>query len=52
MIRNKPSTFADCVKWGRKKFETYYSNSVRQLLHNFPLDAKLKDGSAFRSLVP
>lgn len=46
-----PLTFEDCVYQARRKFETYYINSIKQLLHAFPIDHKNKeDGTLFWAL--
>lgn len=29
---------ADCVAWARLRFEELFNNTIRQLLHNFPID--------------
>lgn len=41
MLKNKPKSFDDCVVYARLKFESYYSNKAKQLLHSFPLDHKV-----------
>jgi ubiquitin-activating enzyme E1-like protein 2 len=45
VLENRPQTFADCVSFARIKFESYFTNLVLNLLHAFPLDTMLKDGS-------
>jgi ubiquitin-activating enzyme E1 len=45
-----PLTFADCIYQARRKFETYYVNSITQLLHAFPLEHKNDDGTLFWAL--
>jgi len=47
LIKKIPRNFDDCIHWGRIKFESYYKNSMLQLIHSFPLDHKLKDGTPF-----
>jgi len=34
----RPTSFADCVVWARLKFEELFTNNIKQLLFNFPLD--------------
>ena len=34
----RPQGFADCVAWARLRFEELFNNTIRQLLHNFPID--------------
>lgn len=42
-------TFLDCITMARLDFEEQFSNLLKQLLHNFPADAKTSDGNAFWS---
>ena len=44
MLRQKPATFADCVAVARAKFEHYFANGAKQLLHLFPPSHTVKDG--------
>lgn len=46
-LENRPKTFDDCIAFARIKFESYYSNLIKNLLHAFPLDTVLKDGTLF-----
>ena len=32
----RPKSWEDCVRWARCKWQTVYSNDIRQLLHCFP----------------
>ena len=34
----RPTSFADCVVWARLKFEELFTNNIKQLLFNFPLE--------------
>eukprot|EP00834_Sanchytrium_tribonematis_P002617 NODE_85_length_22232_cov_1.318619.p1 type:complete len:826 gc:universal NODE_85_length_22232_cov_1.318619:6612-4135(-) len=43
------STFEECVQWARLKFEDYFGNTIKQLLHVFPKDVKTKEGHLFWS---
>eukprot|EP01102_Stenamoeba_stenopodia_P009142 TRINITY_DN2682_c0_g1_i3.p1 TRINITY_DN2682_c0_g1~~TRINITY_DN2682_c0_g1_i3.p1 ORF type:complete len:1013 (-),score=251.98 TRINITY_DN2682_c0_g1_i3:98-3136(-) len=47
LLSQRPESFNKCIEYGRLKFERYYRNSILQLLHNFPLDHKMNDGSLF-----
>ena len=38
LLDDRPTEFADCVKWARLLFQEYYSNTISQLLFNFPPD--------------
>lgn len=42
--------FEDFIPWARKKFEKYFVNDVKQLLHVYPPEHKLKDGKLFWTL--
>ena len=46
---DKPSDFADCVRWARFIFEENFHNTIAQLLYNFPPDQKTTSGAAFWS---
>jgi ubiquitin-activating enzyme E1 len=41
--------FFRCVEWARLQFEDLFRNTILQLLHNFPLDAKTSTGAPFWS---
>ncbi|KAJ3043758.1 SPS-sensor component ptr3 [Rhizophlyctis rosea] len=49
LVSEKPTLFEECVVWARHKFEEYYSNTIKQLLYNFPKDAVTSTGTAFWS---
>jgi ubiquitin-activating enzyme E1 len=40
-------TFQECVRLARLDFEEQFSNMLKQLLFNFPADAKTRDGNPF-----
>ncbi|XP_038667946.1 ubiquitin-like modifier-activating enzyme 1 Y [Scyliorhinus canicula] len=46
---NKPMSWFDCVAWARRHWQTQYTNSIRQLLHNFPSDQVTPSGALFWS---
>jgi len=48
--KKRPKTFQDCVAWARKRFQKYFHNDIKQLLHVYPLDKKTKEGRLFWSL--
>jgi ubiquitin-activating enzyme E1 len=50
LLKKKPVSFEDCIKYARHKFQKYYVNDIRQLLYTYPLDAKTKEGNPFWSL--
>ena len=47
MIKDHPSSFADCVSFARLHFENFFKNNILQLLKKFPLNHTLNDGSLF-----
>lgn len=49
-MKDRPTSFDDCVVYARKAFEHYFNHAVKQLLHVYPLDAKTKDGAPFWTL--
>jgi len=49
LLKKRPSSFSDCVRMARLKFERWYKYSMLQLLHSFPIDHQMKDGSLFWS---
>jgi len=46
MIENKPKQFSDCLVFARLKFQAYFNHIILQLIHAFPLDMLMKDGSS------
>ena len=50
MIDQQPTTFEECVARARLMFQEYFHDAVLQLLHAFPPDLLLKDGTPFWSL--
>ena len=42
-----PSSFDECVVWARTQFQQYFNHDPQQLLHNYPLDHKDKNGTPF-----
>uniref|UniRef100_A0A3P9IW60 Ubiquitin-like modifier-activating enzyme 6 n=1 Tax=Oryzias latipes TaxID=8090 RepID=A0A3P9IW60_ORYLA len=47
LLSRRPSHWEQCVIMARLKFEKYFKRKALQLLHSFPLDTRLKDGSLF-----
>jgi ubiquitin-activating enzyme E1 len=47
VLEKRPQSFQDCVAFARAKFESYYKNLMLQLIHAFPLDTKMSDGTDF-----
>ncbi|XP_051822587.1 ubiquitin-like modifier-activating enzyme 6 [Antechinus flavipes] len=46
-LSRRPRNWSHCVELARMKFEKYFNHKALQLLHCFPLDTRLKDGSLF-----
>lgn len=44
---NLPISSECCIAAGRFKFENFFNHRAKQLLHAFPLDTKMTDGSLF-----
>lgn len=40
VVKERCTSFEDCIKWARFLFQEYFHNAILQLLFNFPLDAK------------
>ncbi|KAM6942157.1 ubiquitin-like modifier-activating enzyme 6 isoform 2-T4 [Lycodopsis pacificus] len=47
LLSKRPNKWEQCITIGRLKFEKYFKRKALQLLHCFPLDTRLKDGSLF-----
>ncbi|XP_031198770.1 ubiquitin-like modifier-activating enzyme 6 [Mastomys coucha] len=47
LLSRRPRVWSQCVELARLKFEKYFNHKALQLLHCFPLDTRLKDGSLF-----
>lgn len=47
LLSRRPSHWEQCIAIARLKFEKYFKRKALQLLHSFPLDTRLKDGSLF-----
>lgn len=50
IVTQRPRSTADCVVWARRVFEDLFSNRIKQLLHNFPLDRCTPNGQLFWSV--
>ncbi len=49
LLAERPNSFDDCIVWARFKFEELFSNSIQQLLFNFPSNATTSTGTPFWS---
>lgn len=47
LLKRRPLDWESCVARSRIEFEKYYNHKAKQLLHAFPLDTRVKDGSLF-----
>jgi len=50
MVKNFCFNWNDCLLLARNKFEKYFPNKAKDLLHNYPLDHLMNDGSLFWKL--
>eukprot|EP01065_Artemidia_motanka_P019879 TRINITY_DN2376_c0_g2_i1.p1 TRINITY_DN2376_c0_g2~~TRINITY_DN2376_c0_g2_i1.p1 ORF type:complete len:1147 (+),score=469.97 TRINITY_DN2376_c0_g2_i1:78-3443(+) len=48
-LGDRPSGFADCVRWARCKYQSYFVDRIRLLTYNFPEDEKTESGKPFWS---
>ncbi|EQC27114.1 ubiquitin-activating enzyme E1 [Saprolegnia diclina VS20] len=48
-LQAAPTSYDDCVAYARLEFEELFANSLKQLLHNFPLDQVTTTGTPFWS---
>ncbi|CAL8381639.1 unnamed protein product [Boreogadus saida] len=46
---HRPTRWEDCVRWARCRWESLFSNELRQLLHCFPADQLTTSGLPFWS---
>lgn len=47
LAANMPDTWQCCAAMGRIKFEKFFNHRAKQLLHAFPIDTLMKDGTPF-----
>ncbi|XP_043971300.1 ubiquitin-like modifier-activating enzyme 6 [Gambusia affinis] len=47
LLSRRPGQWQQCIHIARLKFEKYFKRKALQLLHSFPLETRLKDGSLF-----
>ncbi|XP_062865242.1 ubiquitin-like modifier-activating enzyme 6 [Trichomycterus rosablanca] len=47
VLSRRPTRWEQCLTLARLKFDKYFNKKALQLLHAFPLDTRLKDGSLF-----
>uniref|UniRef100_A0A672S936 Ubiquitin like modifier activating enzyme 6 n=1 Tax=Sinocyclocheilus grahami TaxID=75366 RepID=A0A672S936_SINGR len=45
LLSQRPTQWNHCLALARLKFDKYFKKKALQLLHSFPLDTRLKDGS-------
>eukprot|EP01046_Picozoa_sp_COSAG06_P022250 COSAG06_NODE_1714_length_8624_cov_12.847977_1_plen_2251_part_00 len=50
LLAEAPRSWEDCVAFGRKRFQAFFHNAPRQLLHVYPTTAVTKDGKPFWTL--
>ena len=49
LVKERPTTFEECIEWARLKFEELFANNPKQLLHNFPVTMQTSSGQPFWS---
>lgn len=49
LLKDRCTTFDDCVRWARMNFEEYFHNKIAQLIYTFPEDAVTSTGTPFWS---
>ncbi|KAK4687153.1 ubiquitin-activating enzyme E1, partial [Tremellales sp. Uapishka_1] len=49
LVKERPLSFEDCIKWARLQYETDYTNEIKQLLYNLPKDQINSNGTPFWS---
>lgn len=49
LITDRCSTFEECIRWARLKFQSQFHDRIRQLTYTFPEDAKTSTGALFWS---
>lgn len=49
LIAERSATWPACIGWARRKFESYFTHRIAQLLYNFPPDAATSQGVPFWS---
>ncbi|TGZ52325.1 hypothetical protein CRM22_010655 [Opisthorchis felineus] len=49
-LASRPIDWYGCVRLARDKFERYFNHKARQLLHSFPPETRLADGTPFWQL--
>ncbi|CED85480.1 ubiquitin activating enzyme [Phaffia rhodozyma] len=49
LVKDKPLSFEECVRWARLKFENDYGSEIKQLLYSMPKDAVTSTGALFWS---
>ncbi|ORX36807.1 putative ubiquitin activating enzyme [Kockovaella imperatae] len=49
LVKERPTSFAQCIEWARLQYEENYVNEIRQLLFNLPKDQVNSNGTPFWS---
>ncbi|GLC36229.1 E1 ubiquitin-activating protein [Pleodorina starrii] len=49
LLDNRSTTFEECIKWARMRFQDYFHNRIAQLTYTFPEDATTSTGAPFWS---
>ena len=49
LVKQRPTSFAECIMWARMQYESDYVNDISQLLFNLPKDQVSMDESGQRT---
>ncbi|ORY32545.1 putative ubiquitin activating enzyme [Naematelia encephala] len=49
LVKERPTSFSQCIEWARMQYETDYVNEIKQLLYNLPKDQVNSNGTPFWS---
>eukprot|EP01059_Diplonema_ambulator_P004685 TRINITY_DN1439_c0_g1_i1.p1 TRINITY_DN1439_c0_g1~~TRINITY_DN1439_c0_g1_i1.p1 ORF type:complete len:1077 (+),score=471.75 TRINITY_DN1439_c0_g1_i1:48-3278(+) len=49
LVKERPSNFDQCIGWARRKYESYFVDRIKLLVHNCPEDMKTSSGAPFWS---
>lgn len=44
LVEELATSWEECVGWARRKFQSYFTNRIAQLLYNFPADSTTSQG--------
>lgn len=47
LVDKRPRTFENCIDWAVDEYEYFFNHDIKQLLYNFPPDARTSSGALF-----